>query len=485
MVPPALAFLLALGGTLAGCSNSVKPPPKPQPFDPETQLTFAPVEYDTTTFRVHFYWNGWDKDGEVIRFYFAVDADTALPITEWHTTAAKDTTFSFLVDPVLQVRKHVFAISSIDNSGRWDKTPARRAFSAKTDPPTSKITRGPAAFNPLVGPNFTFEWAGNDPDGGETGGKAPVDSFEYQLLLLQSVGAQGDDPLPLFDQTYYTTLVNAATGPTLPADFSFPPGAQPKDYSGWRWIGIHELKHRFRNATPGEYVFAERAVDIAGATERVLAFGENIRHFTVSTRNPGPTLTVTSSVLTLPLPPTMGPEDGPRKALQIFEGETISFSWAANADAYGGEMVGYTLALDDTSRFPGLNLQATGVTYTSDRLPPGNHFLYVRAVDDGGLVTNCGHSHAHRASGVQGSRGAPRDSLRRRFAVTGRSSRPRRKLPSDAEETDWWTLTLLPHLGVPITEWDTYLVGLGAWKGENRPSRGTSRATRPLSGTST
>jgi hypothetical protein len=180
-------------------------------------------------------------------------------------------------------------ISAVDDRRAYDKTPARRFFSAKSNPPTSQIDKGPAAYNPFVGPNFTFEWSGIDPDGSETGGKAPVDSFEYQLLL---VGAVADtaippthDPLPFYGQDRYVNLINAGTGPTLP-----PP------HDDWRWIGLRGLRNRFRNATPGEYVFAERAVDLSGATEKNLQFGRNIRHFTVST-NPGPTLTVCSSVL--------------------------------------------------------------------------------------------------------------------------------------------------------------------------------------------
>ena len=165
---PVLVALLAVlgGGYLLGCSSSVKPPPKPAALDPETELTYAPIENDTTTFRVRFYWNGYDRDGEVVRFYFAVDADSLKPIPEWRSTTANDTTFLFLVDPVKEIRGHVFMISAVDDKGAYDKTPARRYFSAKSIPPTSQIEKGPACFNPPVGPNFTFEWSGIDPDGG-------------------------------------------------------------------------------------------------------------------------------------------------------------------------------------------------------------------------------------------------------------------------------------------------------------------------------
>jgi hypothetical protein len=444
-----VSLLLAVGtGYLIGCSDSVKPPAKPVPQDPETELTFAPIENDTTTFRVRFFWNGYDRDGEVVRFHYAVDADTMLPIPEWRTTTAKDTTFLFLVDPVLEIRGHVFKISAVDDKGQHDKTPAQRFFSAKSDPPTSLITKGPAAFNPLVGPNFTFEWEGIDPDGGETGGRAPVDSFEYLLLLLGAANDPTHPALPVYDQNFYVGLINQGTGSTLP-----PP------HDDWPWVGIRGLKNRFRNATPGEYVFAERAVDLAGATEKNLQFVWNIRHFTVSTKNPGPILTVCSSVLIQCLAPTSGPDDAPRRALQIFEGETISFSWSASAAAYGGEILGYTFALDDTSSFPGLDLLRTGATFSPSRLAPGTHFLYVRAVDDGGLTTNAVipirivHP-SFKDPGAERSILYVDDSL-------APGSTPTRvgNYPSDIEETNWWTLDLLPNLGIPITEWDTFTSG--------------------------
>jgi hypothetical protein len=462
-----LTVLAALGVIyLAGCSK-VDAPPAAKPLAPETQLTYAPIDFDTTTFRVHFYWNGTDKDGEVVAFHYAIDAQDTLPIPEWPTTTAKDTTFLFLVDPVAQLKLHTFKISAQDNEGNIDPTPATRSFSAKTLPPTSEITKGPAAFNPIVGPNFTFEWTGIDPDGGETGGRAPVDSFEYLLLLLGSVQEADHDPLPFFNQAAYVKMVNDAVNDHLlvyaPGDPANGP-VTPGRYDDWHWVGIHAIRNRFRNATPGEYVFAERAVDLAGATEKNLAFGRNIRHFTVSTRNPGPVLTIRSSVLVTALSPTSGPEDAPRKALQIFEGETISFSWTASADAYGGEVVGYTYALDDTSRFPGLDLLTTGATFQPSVLPPGSHFLFVRAVDDGGLVTNAVIPLLIIHPSFKDA-GAPHqvlyvdDSTPPSTAPPGTQPPPVGSYPSDGVESNWWNLFLLPNLGVPFSEWDAVDAG--------------------------
>ena len=454
-----LYLALAIGTVwVYGCGDDVVVPKKHVNEPPETELTFAPIESDTTSFRVRFFWNGYDRDGEVSRFRYAVDDQDTLPQIEWPMTENKDTVFAFLVDPINEIAVHRVKVAAEDNLGAIDPTPAGRQFSAKTVPPTSRIERGPSAFNPLVGPNFTYEWSGIDPDGGETGGRAVCDSFEYMLLLLGSFKEPGHPPLPSYDQNLYVSMINQATGATL----------QPP-YDDWAWTGISDIRNRFRNQTTGEYVFGVRAVDIAGATEKGLQFDRNIRHFTVTTRNPGPILRIRSSVLNTPLDPTSGPNDSPRRLLQIFEGETISFSWSASADTYGGEVVGYTYALDDTSSFPGIDLLLTGVTFTPSRLPPGNHFLYVRAVDDGGLVTNAVVPIliVHPAFKDPG---APREVLYVDDSLgPGNATARIEDYPSDIEETNWWTLFLLPQLGVPVTEWDTYFRGITDVQGRKAP----------------
>ena len=72
-----LGLVVVLWG--ASCSKAPQAPVPPPHLDPQTELTYAPVQYDTTSFRVHFYWTGYDDDGEVTQFRFAVDSDTLLP----------------------------------------------------------------------------------------------------------------------------------------------------------------------------------------------------------------------------------------------------------------------------------------------------------------------------------------------------------------------------------------------------------------------
>ena len=464
-----LAFLFA-----ASCSKGPTPPTKPIPQDPQTELTFAPIEFDTTAFRVHFFWNAYDDDGEVMRFHFAVDGDTVRPINEWQTTTAKDTILLFLVDPVRELKLHVFKVSAEDNDGHWDKTPASRAFSAKTLPPTSKIEKGPGAFNPVIGPNFSFEWSGIDPDGGETGGKAAVDSFQYLLLRMGAIADVNvpptHDPLPRFDADNYTAMIRAATGDGLPALWLSPGDAVPRRLDDWKWQGIRGIRKRFRNVSPGEYVFAERAVDVAGATEKNLDFVRNIRHFTVTNRNAGPRLRVCSSILNRCLDDAVGTDDFARRQLQIFEGETVSFSWSASAETYGGEIVGYTYALDDTSTFPGLDPRQLSVTFQPSDLPPGNHFLYVRCMDDGGLVTNAVIPLLIVHPNFKDP-GASRAIL---FVDDSSMLFGAGNSVNDTKETDWWTLGTggagpLFSLGVPYTEWDTIERSQGSVEGRKPP----------------
>jgi len=437
---------------------------------PETALTYAPVQYDTTSFRVHFYWSGYDNDGEVVRFRFAVDDDSLRPITQWRATTAKDTVLLFMVDPISELKIHTFKIAAEDNDGNLDPTPASRTFSAKTLPPRSQINRGP--IGSIVGPNFTFGWSGTDPDGGDTGGPAPVDSFQYLLLRVGGVAdtTSPHDPLPPFNQDLYTNLIRSAVGDGLP------PGnaADHTRWDDWRWIGIRAPDKAFRNVAPGGYVFALRAVDIAGATEKDLAFVRNIRHFTVTTvtdnAGVGPEVYVLNNFANGPMAGGAGTRVGAIR-LDVFEAEPVSFSWSASAEAYGGEIVGYTYALDDSTSLPGLDPRLTGVTFKPSQLSAGSHFLCVRAVDDGGLATTVIQPMLIVHPTFKDP-GAPRTILfvDDSMVLLGNGSGP-----TDRTETDWWTLGSggagpLLSLGVPYTEWDTTEQGYGIAEGRKQPT---------------
>src|SRR5258705_13296250 len=75
----------------AGCSK------KPTGLDgghwneaPETGLTYAPLEADTTSFTVHLYWNRHDNYGEGVRFRYAIDPYTMNNPAQWPPTKGND-----------------------------------------------------------------------------------------------------------------------------------------------------------------------------------------------------------------------------------------------------------------------------------------------------------------------------------------------------------------------------------------------------------
>src|SRR5262245_42498547 len=110
-------FLVVLACLVGACSKTETP--LRMPNTPETELTYAPLEGGTASFRVHLYWTGFDRDGEVTRYRYAIDADTTeTDYAKWKSTAATDTILTLQVDPVEATRGHVFWISAEDNDER-------------------------------------------------------------------------------------------------------------------------------------------------------------------------------------------------------------------------------------------------------------------------------------------------------------------------------------------------------------------------------
>ena len=144
---PFLFLIAAVGaGLLGACAKDATAPPPPPPLAPETELTYAPLEGDTSSFRVRFFWNGSDLDGEVVNFHFGVDQDTLLPPSEWPSTVSKDTTLLFLVDPVKEIKGHVISVAAEDNAGYIDPTPAKRfqVSTCSVCSPGDSMTSGPS-----------------------------------------------------------------------------------------------------------------------------------------------------------------------------------------------------------------------------------------------------------------------------------------------------------------------------------------------------
>lgn len=281
----------------------------------------------------------------------------------------------------------------------------------------------------------------------------PADRFEYLFLHIGTSADGSHPPLPHFGLAFYTDLINSATGDSLPAP-----------YGDWKWIPTQQFSQQFQNTAPGEYIFALRATDEAGALEQGLEDPCNIRWFTVTSRITGPLLSVCTS-----LAPNCSfsqtATDIGRAALETLEGSSVSFSWSASADSYGGSIVGYSYALDDTSGLSSFDRARIGVTFSPGQLLPGMHFVFVRALDDGGAVTNVvipllviepafrDPAHGRQVLYVDDS------IIPGVWSPVQDATTSVGNFPNDVVETEWYTTQLFTQLGVPVTEWDALNAG--------------------------
>lgn len=342
---------------------------------PETELTYAPLETDTTTFRVHLYWYGYDRDGEVVQYRFAIDEDTLKPVSYWRATKAHDSTFVFQVQTGSRLGGHEFRVVAEDNDGWFDPTPAKRFITIRTVPPYSWITSGPAN-GAATGFGVQYASDGIDPDGGRLGNPAHVDSFEYIMLWPGRAIVDGHPPLPDFSVGAYEQLLNAGTGPTL----------QPP-YDDWKWTRSGPV-HRFTSMPPGVVVIAERAVDPAGAKDTLLTYSRNIRVFTVKSYPPSnmqPLLTFKTDLVS-----TSGQSQSSTPAEihgQVLEGTTVHVSWSGAPGASGMPIMGYAAALDDTTLASWSIADPHLTSMSLAGLSPGDHSLFVRVEDQAGLRT--------------------------------------------------------------------------------------------------
>jgi len=325
-----LAVLLALGA-MGGCSKFDAGDPNPN-IKPETTLSFSPADGDTSNYRVRMNWFGWDPDGEIA--YYRTKWDTF----EWRTVVNTDSVFlvsasADTVDEDFGYEYHSFSVKAVDNDDEEDPTPETISFTAFTIVPDTRIVRGP---NGVTGPMVTFEWAGSDRDGVIVG-------YGYRLYKWEQ-------------STSEWVQVTSQTGldaETVEANF-----------------GPIEGLHRFE----------VWSVDDAGASDQTPA----VREFTCNPELAGPKLFVRSNVFGIRT--YRGPiwNDIYNIPTPIFAGERLAFQWIATAESYGGQVVGYRHAYDDTSNWPSWSAFDTSFNVVPEL---GRHSLYISALDNANVRT--------------------------------------------------------------------------------------------------
>ncbi len=382
--------------------------------DPHVKITGGPLEGTKQSYTARVYWSGWDYDGIVDHYEYAVDppdvftpAEVARPDSfpsinirvipgptskedtlvvsktvdgrkysfEWIKTPEFSRSFAFETpdaDTVYQGSKavpdkrfsgyHTIYVRCVDDDGAVSALD-KLGYTAMTLTPSSEINVPKISDNVLnVGTTVTIGWDGLDPDSPDPK-KKPV-AYMYNLLQLDSI-----DPPPRLYSVQPSILYQ---------------------YGTWKRQEADTLKKTFFLVSSGHYVFGVRAVDVAGAEEPFLEFGRNAFKMQ-SLANAGyPALSLSE--------PSLGSFEFSGVGLtferEVPVGAKLRFNWSASAEGYGGTIDGYSWGLDipDIERDgPGSGWSAWGLT-TGNFQPiiftkPGVHVFYVRARDTSGAMT--------------------------------------------------------------------------------------------------
>jgi hypothetical protein len=384
-----LVFMLSCEKTFIG--------PREENSPPEVWLSSGPVEGDTTGYQVHFYWGGWDPDGEVKRYEFVVapgnpygfNREDTTGLDKWTSTSSHDSVFRVSANDRSRIvwannkpvytrydKTHTFFLRAVDLEG--GRSPAvYRSFTAWTLAPYVQIDRPPAPAVVTVSSLsrvITFGWTGKDPIDSADNLQDP-DSVRY--LYSQVVDTTG---------TYRPEF-------NIVDDLNANPWRYEKKWSPWIWYRAGGDSGRVTVLGDDEilemnmsYIFAVQAKDEAGAVTGIFDRLKNVRQFIVS-QQAGPILKITEPFLGgfsfLGSNVTAEKRDLP-------PGVPLKFSWHADASSYGGQVVCFQWGWDvadvnnpsdwDSDCSP-YNLAMAKTWYA------GVHTLFVRVVDNAGTET--------------------------------------------------------------------------------------------------
>jgi len=387
-------------GVYIGCSEDVFIGTPKDNKQPEVWLSSGPIEGDTTSYQIHFYWGGWDPDGEIDFFEFiVVDAtdlgygfnpeDTA-GVEKWSTTNAYDSVISVTADkftyndtlsnrPYSRFAKaHTFFIRAVDLKGMRSE-PVSRSFTAWTYAPDVVIEEPLAVGDErqVLGRVITFKWKAKDPIDDPSNTQEP-DSVRY-------LWSRVIDTLGRYDETF--NIVN---------DLNKNPWRYEKreNWSKWIWyraegdsgkatrLGDDEILENRKS-----HIFAVQAKDEAGAVTMIFDREKNVRQFIVSPQA-GPLLTITEQYLGGFK--FLGTNFRPEKR-DLPPGVPLNFRWGADASSYGGEIKSYRYGwdVDDVNEPDDWDiLPSPFVTTAPERkLYMGVHTFTIEVTDNTGAMT--------------------------------------------------------------------------------------------------
>ncbi len=423
-----IAILLSVMAAGCGSNKTGHLIPNDQPF---VKITGGPLEGSRQSYTARVYWSGWDYDGIVDHYEYAVDPPAKFSELEiarpdsfpdiniriipgpsikedtlvvskvvdgktysflWVKTPEFNHSFAFTTDNADSAAQgtqlkptgefsglHRIYVRCQDDDGAYSilDSNSKLAYTASTLAPTSEITKPNIKSQTEsgflnVGPTITISWDGTDGDSPDPR-KKPV-GYLYKLLdvsLLQ--------PPPLLTHVNPSFL------------YSHPrPNTDDKGDPAWHYQSADTLKKTFFLTEGDGYIFGVRAVDVANAVEPFLDGARNAFRFQSFHDAGSPTLTVRE--------PALGSFSGNGSArpaeVKVPVGGKLRFNWSANAEEYGGAIDAYSWGFDipDLDRDgPGSGWSGWGKT---DRVPApiivdnvSTHVFYVRVRDTSGTIT--------------------------------------------------------------------------------------------------
>jgi hypothetical protein len=346
----------------------------------------AIVDRDTVNHVSEVVWIGWDDDGFIDRYQFAIDipdsfsaAEIAAPSTPgiaWRDTTVTEARILLSTAEPETVQNadgtttisgrylgdHTFTVRSIDNAGAVSP-PDRIAFTVTNIMPTTTITTPKVTQYALVADQLYVTWSGRDPDK-TTPDLRPV-AYEYKLIPIPSVFASNDAQY----------AVDVSPGPQYP----------------WTRVSGSVQSARLPLDVPASYWFVIRAIDATGAVENRFTSGRNAFKMETSLRNyDRPRLQVNASFFGR----HNFPDDGLSLYGEIYMDRCLTFEMSADLSLYGGTLAGYNIGIDvaDTEDFSegsgylGWSLIPRTIQPICFR-SPGTHTITIVARDTDGRIT--------------------------------------------------------------------------------------------------
>jgi hypothetical protein len=263
---------------LASCSSRTPLQIAIPNASPTVELTQVPAAADTLgTYVYEVSWAGFDPDGRIAGFRYAVDPPSAANAeTAWVATKRNRETFVFRSDSVGAAGSprargfHTVAVQAIDDRGAVSPV-AHASFTSTTVAPIVQFT-SPLPSSLLqreVASSVRLGFTGHDPDG--VGEKRPT-YYRWRLF-------SGSSEIPL--------AVILSDPDTLRRRFA-------PSFADWDSLGELASSVELRGLTPGQsFLVVVVAFDAAGAFSPVFSTSENMMMIRVSSSATlGPRLTV-------------------------------------------------------------------------------------------------------------------------------------------------------------------------------------------------